>query len=91
MTGRVLSRLRDLAARDEDRESALLSDREKEVLALVAKGLTNMEIATELVINENTSRNHVSRILSKLRLTRRSEAATFAAQHGLLEGDDRRG
>ena len=89
VTGRVLARLRDLAAKEEDRESALLSEREKEVLALVAKGHTNREIAAELVISENTARNHVSRILGKLGLTRRSEAATFAAQHGLLERDER--
>lgn len=90
VTGRVLARLRDLAAKEEDRESALLSEREKEVLALVARGHTNREIAAELVISENTARNHVSRILGKLGLTRRSEAATFAAQHGLLERDERR-
>ena len=46
------------------------------------------QIAEELVISENTARNHVSRILDKLDLTRRSEAAAFAAQHGLLDGAD---
>ena len=84
----MLARLRDLTAKEEDRESALLSEREKEVLALVAQGRTNREIAAELVISENTARNHVSRILGKLGLTRRSEAATFAARHGLLAEDD---
>ena len=88
VTVRVLARLRDLTAKEEDRESALLSEREKEVLALVAQGRTNREIAAELVISENTARNHVSRILSKLGLARRSEAATFAARHGLLAEDD---
>lgn len=66
----------------------MISKREKEVLALVAQGLTNKEIAARLIISENTARNHVSRILDKLGLTRRSEAATFAAQHGLLNIDD---
>ncbi len=89
VTGRVLTRLRDLTEMEEDRESAVLSDREKEVLALVARGRTNKEIAAELFISENTARNHVSRILSKLGLARRSEAATFAAQHGLLDEDGR--
>ena len=84
VTSRVLARLKELAAKEEDREAALLSEREKEVLALVAQGLTNKEIAARLIISENTARNHVSRILDKLGLTRRSEAATFAAQHGLL-------
>ena len=54
---------------------------------LVARGLTNKEIADTLVISENTARNHVSRILDKLGLSRRAEAASFAARHGLLEND----
>lgn len=88
VTSRVLERLRDLSEKEEDREVAMISKREKEVLALVAQGLTNKEIAARLIISENTARNHVSRILDKLGLTRRSEAATFAAQHGLLNIDD---
>ena len=88
VTGRVLARLRNLSEKEQDRESAMLSEREKEVLALVAKGRTNREIAAELVISGNTARNHVSRILGKLGLARRSEAATFAVRHGLLDEDD---
>ena len=83
VTSSVLARLKELSSR-EDPEVALLSKREREVMALVAEGRTNKEIAGELIISENTARNHVSRILDKLGLTRRSEAATFAAQHGLL-------
>ncbi|MQG67258.1 MAG: response regulator transcription factor, partial [SAR202 cluster bacterium] len=64
-----------------------ISDREREVITLVAQGMTNRQIAEQLVISENTARNHVSRILEKLNLTRRSEAAVFAAQHGLLPED----
>ena len=56
VTTRVLARLKDLTTKEQDREVALLSEREREVLTLVAQGLT-----------------------------RRSEAATFAAQHGLLK------
>ena len=85
VTSRVLARVRDLSAREQDREAALLSVREREVLALVAQGLTNKEIAARIIISENTARNHVSHILDKLGFTRRSEAATFAAQHGLLD------
>ena len=66
----------------------MVSDREKEVLVLVAQGLTNREIAEKLVISENTARNHVSRILEKLGLARRSEAAAFAAKHGLLKKEE---
>ena len=83
VTSAVLARLKDLSTR-EDPQVALLSKREREVMALVAEGRTNKEIAGELIISENTARNHVSRILDKLGLIRRSEAATFAAQHGLL-------
>ena len=88
VTTRVLSRFRDLAEKEQDREVASLSEREKEVLALVAAGKTNREIAEALIISDNTARNHVSRILDKLGLNRRSEAATFAAQHGLLRKED---
>ncbi|MBI2965007.1 MAG: response regulator transcription factor, partial [Chloroflexi bacterium] len=84
VTTRVLAKLRDLASKEQDREVTVLSEREREVLALVAQGLTNKEIAAKLFISENTARNHVSRILEKLGLARRSEAATFAARHGLV-------
>ncbi len=88
VTAQVLSRLKDLTAREEDREVALLSEREKEVLALVAQGLTNKEIASNLIIGENTARNHVSRILDKLGMSRRSEAASWATLKGIV-GDAR--
>lgn len=87
VTARVLQRLKDLSERQEAHEVAMLSEREKEVLSRVAHGLTNKEIAAVLFISENTARNHVSRILDKLGLSRRSEAATFAAQHNLLDFD----
>ena len=87
VTGRVLAQLKDLAAKEKSREVTVLSEREKEVLVLVAQGLTNKEIAAKLIISDNTARNHVSRILDKLGLTRRSEAASFAARHELLDRD----
>ena len=87
ITGQVLAKLKELTIREEAREVEMLSGREREVLALVADGMTNKEIAARLTISSNTARNHVSRILDKLDLRRRSEAATFAAQHGLLTGD----
>lgn len=85
VTRGVLDRLRAL----EDREDPLvasLSTREREVLSLVAKGHTNREIAEQLFIAETTARNHVSRIFARLGLSRRSEAAVFAVQHGLISG-----
>ncbi len=65
---------------------ALLSEREKEVLLLVAQGHTNKEIAAKLVVSPYTARNHVIRILDKLGLSRRSEAAAEAVRLGLLRG-----
>ncbi len=85
VTKRVMEKLAQLAAKEEERAVEVISEREKEVLTLVARGLTNKEIAKNLIITENTARNHVSRILGKLGLTRRSEAAVFAAEHGLLK------
>ena len=84
VTRKVMERLARLSAREEERLVEALSDRERGVLALVAEGLTNKVIASNLVLSENTVRNHVSRILEKLGLSRRSEAASFATQHGLL-------
>lgn len=60
-----------------------LSDRELEVLRLVAKGLGNKEIAERLVITEATVRSHVSNILSKLHLANRVQATLYALQEGL--------
>ena len=88
VTKTVMERLARLAAKEQERAVEMVSDREKEVLVLVAQGLTNREIAEKLVISENTARNHVSRILEKLGLARRSEAAAFAAKHGLLKKEE---
>jgi two-component system response regulator DevR len=60
-----------------------LTEREREVLALVAKGYTNKQIAEALSVTEKTARNHVSHILDKLDLSRRSEAAAYAVEHRL--------
>ena len=63
----------------------ILSDREREIILLVAQGLTNKEIAAKLFLSPYTARNHVIRILDKLGLSRRSEAAAQAVKLGLLE------
>lgn len=62
-----------------------LTPRELEVLTLIADGATNKEIAAKLVVSENTARNHVSHILSKLGFSRRSEAAAYAVRKGLAK------
>jgi DNA-binding NarL/FixJ family response regulator len=60
---------------------AELSDREREVLALLAQGLRNREIAERLVISESTVKTHVRHVLEKLRFRNRAEAAVFAARY----------
>ena len=86
VTGPILQRLVELSQAS-PRADDVLSQREKEVLLLIAKGNTNREIAAALVISEHTARNHVTHILDKLGLSRRSEAAAFAARLGLLDED----
>lgn len=61
-----------------------LTDRETDVLKLIAAGLTNSQIAEKLVISENTVKGHVSNILSKLHLADRTQAAVYAWQQGIV-------
>jgi DNA-binding NarL/FixJ family response regulator len=60
-----------------------LTDREREILVLVAQGLSNQQIADALVISERTARTHVSNILSKLGLASRTQAALLAIREGI--------
>jgi DNA-binding NarL/FixJ family response regulator len=61
-----------------------LTAREREVLALLGRGLSNRELASELFVAEKTIKTHVSSILGKLHLTDRTQAALFAVHHGLV-------
>ncbi|MBP6786359.1 MAG: response regulator transcription factor [Candidatus Promineofilum sp.] len=65
-----------------------LTEREMEVLQLVAKGYSNEEIGEALVVSERTARGHVSSILSKLHLANRTQAALYALREGLAQLDD---
>lgn len=67
-----------------------LTGREREVLALIARGYTNKQIADALYVTEKTARNHVSHILDKLGLSRRSEAAAYAVEHKLVPPREQR-
>jgi DNA-binding NarL/FixJ family response regulator len=84
VTAPVLERLRSFSE-GQAATGPALSAREREVLVLVAEGLTNKEIAERLVVSEHTARNHVANILSKLGLSRRVQAATYAARLGVTD------
>jgi DNA-binding NarL/FixJ family response regulator len=66
------------------RTMSVLTDREREVVALVAQGLTNDEIAAELVVSPATARTHVSRAMAKLQARDRAQLVVFAYQSGLV-------
>jgi two-component system, NarL family, response regulator LiaR len=65
--------------------AGLLSDREKEVLGLLGKGLTNSEIAARIFLSEGTVKNYVSSIFDKLQVQDRTQAAVLAIRHGLTD------
>jgi NarL family two-component system response regulator LiaR len=83
---KVLQELRHPATRRPTPDP--LTDREMEVLRLVAKGLSNPEIAQRLTVTEATVRTHVSNILSKLHLANRVQATLYALQEGITSLDD---
>jgi DNA-binding NarL/FixJ family response regulator len=78
ITGRVLERLR--APAEEDERLARLSPQERRILAHIADGLTNRQIAGEMHLAEKTIKNYVSNLLAKLGMERRTEAAVFATK-----------
>ena len=83
VASRVVQELRG-ARRDAPNLFTDLSDRELDVLRLIADGLSNAEIAAKLVISEKTVKGHVSNILGKLHMMDRTQAAVFAWQQGLV-------
>jgi NarL family two-component system response regulator LiaR len=70
---------------DETNPFTELTTREMDVLKLIAQGLTNSQIAEQLIISENTVKGHVSNILSKLQLVDRTQAAVFAWKKGIVK------
>jgi NarL family two-component system response regulator LiaR len=83
---RVMQELRG-ARREMPNPFAELTDRELEVLRLVAEGLSNAQIAERLVLSEKTVKGYVSNILSKLYLADRTQAAVFAWREGMMRPD----
>ena len=88
MASKLLTEFTNLAKKADEKQavpSPRLTDRELEVLKLVAQGMSNREIASELYISENTVKNHVRNILEKLHLHSRMEAVVYAVREKLLD------
>lgn len=85
VTDKVTRKLVEMVTNPPSNDDGPLSEREIDIVRLVARGFTNRQIAEELVIAEKTARNHISRILDKLNLSRRSEAAAWAVQQGFVK------
>jgi len=90
MAAKILSEFGRQASREAEStvQSHGLTQREVEVLQLVAKGASNREIANQLAIAENTVKNHLRNILDKLHLENRVQAATYAFREGLVQKNE---
>lgn len=89
VTRRLIGRFGErLRAAPSEEPVAALTEREREVLKLVARGLSNAEMATALVVSHETVKTHVSRILTKLDLRDRVQAVVFAYRNGLVAAED---
>jgi DNA-binding NarL/FixJ family response regulator len=85
VTGRVLAGYRDSPApRAPEQSLEVLTGREREVLALIGSGLSNAEIAAELVLGEGTIKTHIGHLFAKLQLRDRAAAVVYAFDHGLV-------
>jgi two-component system NarL family response regulator len=88
MASKLLNEFASMVKRGDDRQqlpAPRLTEREMEVLRLVAKGMNNRDIARQLFISENTVKNHIRNILEKLQLHSRMEAVVYAVREKLLE------
>lgn len=85
LTQRVFSEIRHSIQKEEAAAFGGLTAQEMQVLALIAEGKTNREIATSLFLSEGTVRNYVSSVLAKLKVSNRAEAAAYAIQHHLAD------
>ena len=83
VTGKLLERMRSMGSEETAHPHEKLNPQERRILALIAEGKTNREIAEALYLSEKTVRNYVSMILSKLGLANRAEAAAYAVRQNL--------
>jgi DNA-binding NarL/FixJ family response regulator len=83
VAGKLLGQVASQQTQPETLLTDKLTEREVDVLRLLARGLSNPDIAAELYLSEGTVRNHVSAILAKLNVSDRTQAAVIAIQHGL--------
>jgi DNA-binding NarL/FixJ family response regulator len=81
---KILARLLPRLRRDADRSGVELTGREREVLALLASGLTNAEIAARMIISVHTARNHVANLLAKLGAHSKLEGLAIGVRQGLI-------
>ena len=84
-TSRVFARMREQARKKEESAFSDLTEQELRVLAYLAEGKTNREIADVLSLGEGTVRNYVSSVFSKLHVNNRAEAAAYAAAHNIRD------
>jgi len=83
LTKAVFERVREANKAEDASAFADLTSQELQVLALVAQGLTNRQIAVKLFLGEGTVRNYVSSVLSKINVSNRAEAAIYAVKHNI--------
>ena len=83
VAGKIVRRAMQTQDKPSELVTERLTERERDVLKLIARGMSNADIAAQLHLSEGTVRNYVSVILDKLNLTDRTQAAVYALQHGL--------
>jgi Response regulator containing a CheY-like receiver domain and an HTH DNA-binding domain len=88
VTGLVLERIRRIANNTDTDSSNDLTEREREILPLIAEGKTNKEIATAVFLSDKTVKNYVASILAKLSLERRAQVPAFLAQQDVRRSED---
>ncbi|MEN8242825.1 MAG: response regulator transcription factor [Chloroflexota bacterium] len=87
ITKKLLADIASRKAKPKDQIQSQLSEREHDILELLTKGLSNADIAENLILTEGTVRNYTSEIFKKLSVTDRTQAVVAAIKHGLVELD----